>query len=305
MSSSLALDQLIAQLAVTHNGLVPTSPLYEAGHCREAIHARLNIASLAFVRRGVRAPASVTLTPERHALAAALVSTGSWVSHTSALAIHGATLRPQSLKAEVSSSAQLRLSRIRTHVSQHPGVANLGTHFDITVSQPWWAIVESAAVLSEDELAVAMDSLIQLKMVSLKRLQRAHDKAGWYRGRATVATLLDDRLNGHGMVRSFLEQDLSKVLKKYGLPQPVRNFRVVLPTGKKRELDAAWPELRTGLEAHSWQYHSNHGDFGRTMIRDRGLTAAGWRILPVVVADTRDPRALIEDLRPLLVSAVA
>jgi hypothetical protein len=51
------------------------------------------------------------------------------------------------LKAEVSSTAQLRLNRVRTHVSQHPGDANLGTHFDITVSQPRWAIVESAVAL--------------------------------------------------------------------------------------------------------------------------------------------------------------
>jgi hypothetical protein len=305
MSSSLALDQLISELARTYDGLVPTSRLYDAGHCREAIHSRVTIASLVHVRRGIRAPSSVELTPERHALAAALVSPNSWISHTSALAIHGATLRTQSVRAEISASTQLRLHRIRTHLTPHPGDANLGRHCEMFVSRPWWAIIESAAVLQEDELAVAMDSLIQSKLTSLKRLQRAHDEAGWYRGRTTISQLLHDRLNGHGLVRSFLEQDLAKVLKRANLPAPVRNHTIVLPNGKKREIDAAWPQFRCGLEAHSWEYHSNYGDYGRTMIRDRGLTSIGWRILPVVVSDTRNPQSLIEDLRPLLVCAVA
>jgi hypothetical protein len=302
MYSTLAIDRAIANLAARYDGLVPNELITSQGHCHEAINNRVAAGSLQHVRRGVRALAGVEVTTLRKALAAALVAPGSWVSHTSALAIHHATVKPISLLPEISHPKQLRLADVRLHRLSHPGNANIGSYFDIPVSRPWRAVVESAAVLEEDELAVAMDSLIQSKLTSLKRLQRAHDEAGWYRGRAAMSALLNDRLNGHGVVRSFLEQDLAKVLQRANIPAPVRNHTVVLPNGKKREIDAAWPHLRCGLEAHSWQYHSNHGDYGRTMIRDRGLTAAGWTILPVVVADTRDPTSLLADLRPLLIS---
>lgn len=301
MHEKLPLDRLIAELAAKYDGLIPTLDLYAAGHCREAVANRVAANSLAWVFPGVRRLGSIELTATRRAMAAALILPGAWVSHTSALAIHGATLKPPMIQAEISSPLQCCPSGVRAHRHRALLAMNRAFHHEIAVSRPWWAVIESAAVLSEDDLAVAMDSLFQLKMVSLKRLQRAHDEAGWYRGRPVVAQLLDDRINGQGLVRSFLEQDLSRLLKRQNLPAPVRNFQVRLPNGKKRVLDAAWPDVRVGLEAHSWQHHSNPTDWGRTMVRDRGLTAIGWTLLPVVVADTRDPTFLLNDLRGLLV----
>jgi hypothetical protein len=298
--ATLSLDRLIAELAARYDGLIPTTDLYDAGHCREAVANRVKVNSLGQVFPGVRRLGNIELTPTRRAMAAALVLPNSWVSHTSALAIHGATLRPTSIQAEISCPTQCRPRDVRAH--RHPVLrsANRGFHHEIAVSRPWWAVIESASVLGDDDLAVAMDSLIQSKMASLKRLQSAHEEARWYRGRATVTQLLDDRVNGQGIVRSFLEQDLSRLLKRQKLRPPIRNFEVRLADGKKRVIDTAWPEVRVGLEAQSWKHHSNSTDWGRTMVRDRRLTAIGWTILPVVVADTRDPTSLLDDLRPLL-----
>ncbi len=303
MSSSLSIDKLLGELAARYDGLIPTAAVRAAGHSQAALARRIDIDTLVRVRSGVVARAGTELTPIRRAMASAMVSADSWLSHTTALKIHGATMRSGAVHAEISSPHQLRLCGVRTHRSSPPGIANLGSHFDVPIARPWWAIVESASVLNDDDLAVAMDSLIQLKLLSLKRLQQAHDKAGWYRGRAILDQLLHDRLNGYGMVRSFFEQDLSKLLVRHGLPMPIRNYRLELPNGTKREIDAAWPDVRVGAEAHSWQYHSNTSDWGRTMVRDRGLTASGWTIVPVVVADIRNPASLLNDLRSLLVTA--
>ncbi len=299
MTPNLALDRLIAELAARYDGLVPTSELYAAGHCREAIGNRMKANTLAGVAVGVRRLGNVELTPARRAMAAALVLPDSWVSHTSALAVFGATQKANSLKSEISSPHHYRPPGIRAHRRAIPSKANLRSYFEIPVSQPWWAVIESASVLNENELAVAMDSLFQSKSISWKRLQRAHDEAGKYRGRPMLAYLLNERLNGQGIVRSFLEQDLSRLLKQHLLPTPVRNFEVILPNARKRVLDVAWPAVRCGLEAQSWKHHSNPSDWGRTMVRDRGLTVIGWSILPVVVADTRDPTSLIAGLHEL------
>ncbi len=304
-SSSLHIDQLLHQLAAAHDGLIPTDAIVAAGHSREALARRVKINALLWVRRGVRATVGTQLTPTRHAMAAALLNPGSWVSHTAALDVYGATLKPSSLRAEISGPDQQRLANVHTHQTDGPGQANLGCRFGVSISQPWWAIVEASAVLPEDLLAVAMDSLVQSKLTSLARLQRAHEEAGRYRGRPLLARLLDDRLNGQGLVNGFLEQDLDRALRKCGLPVPVRNFTVRLPNGKIRVIDRAWPNVKLGVEAHSWQYHSNTTDWGRTMIRDRELTSIGWTMFPVVVADVRDPTSLLVALKPLLDSAVA
>jgi hypothetical protein len=158
---------------------------------------------------------------------------------------------------------------------------------------------------SADELAVAMDSVVQAKHASFKRIQRTMDMAGPFAGRLMLAELLNDRLNGEGLVRSFLERDLEKLLKRAKLPPAVRNFAVRLPSGKKRVLDVAWPNVRRCLEADSWQYHSSPSLWGGTRIKDRELTVAGWSVIPVVVADTRDPSSLVAQLRTLFSNETA
>jgi hypothetical protein len=295
----LRIDRLIAELGARHNGLVPTAALYSAGHCHEAVRNRLDAKLLNPVLLGVHSLSNVTITPEIRALAAALVSPNSWVSHTSALALHGATLRSSQRVAEISSPHQYRQPQVRAHRHPLQSTVNVGYLWDIAVSRPWWAVIESAAVLPEDDLAVAMDSLLQLKLTSLARLERAHLQTGWYRGSRTLARLINDRVNGAGLVRSFLEQDLSRLLKRQQLPQPIRNFELRLPDGRRRIIDSAWPERRIGLEAHSWKHHSNPSQWGSTMTRDRRLSSLGWTMLPVVVADTREPTALLADLRRL------
>ncbi len=172
--------------------------------------------------------------------------------------------------------------------------------FGVNFSQPWRAIVESAAVLDADELAVAMDSLVQTRLASFQRILRCAHAQGSFHGRRPLMDLLEQRLKGQGIVRSFLEQDLDKVVKQARLPRPTRNFRVTLPNGRRRFIDTGWPEQRVGLEAHSWKYHSNPTDWGATMIRDRELTVAGWTMLPVVAADTKNPETLVDQLRVLL-----
>jgi very-short-patch-repair endonuclease len=161
-------------------------------------------------------------------------------------------------------------------------------------------VIESAASLPERNLATSMDFLIQHRRLTLERLQKAIDAYGWFQGRAVLRHLVNDRMNGAGIVRSFLEFDLDKVLKRNQLPLGIRNYKIKLPNGSSRFFDPAWQDLRAAVEAHSWQHHSNTTDWGNTITRDRQLTAFGWTVLPVVVADVRDPTNLIADLRTVL-----
>jgi hypothetical protein len=300
--SSQRIDQLIVHYASRHDGLVPLAPLYAARVDSQSITRRTQAGLLLPVSRGVRRVAQTDLTPLRRSIAAVLVTHDSWVSHTAALDAYGAVLKPRAIEAHVSSPTQIRIAGVRSHRTPTglSGADRL-VMFGVSFSQPWQAVVESAAVLDADQLAVAMDSLMHARLASVERILRCAEGHKAFHGRNVLIDLLEQRRNGQGMVRSFLEQDLDTVLRRARLPLPTRNFRVTLPNGRRRFIDTGWPEQRVGLEAHSWKHHSNPTDWGATMIRDRELTVAGWTMLSVVVADTRKPETLIQQLREVLI----
>jgi len=53
-------------------------------------------------------------------------------------------------------------------------------------------------------------------------------------------------------------------------------------------LDGAYTEVLLGIEADSYRHHSSRTDWSRDRVRNRALTAVGWRILPVTWDDLVD-----------------
>lgn len=88
---------------------------------------------------------------------------------------------------------------------------------------------------------------------------------------------------------SAFERRLLALLATAGLPLPVAQFEVRLPGGGEARLDFAYPAHRLAVEADSYRYHSSKRDWARDHTRNRALTAAGWRILPVTWDDLDSP----------------
>jgi very-short-patch-repair endonuclease len=293
----LPLDLAIAALADQHDGLVPVAALRSANYSADAIADRVARQLLASPRRGIRIRSGVQLDVARQALAAALTLQDSWISHTTALTIHGLDLSTYGV--HLSAPTQHRLVDVQMHRHQMPLKTDLGWYEGVRISTATRAVLESAAILDLRSLEVAMDWALHNRRTSIDRLASTAEHVGWFRGRTDYLKLIDDRRNGRGQVRSFLEVDIDRVLRKAGIPLPTRNFSVTLPTGR-RIIDAAWPVHRLGLEANSWEHHSRPSDWANTQTRQRELTAAGWTILPVVSSDVRRPAALLNQIRVLL-----
>ncbi len=307
------IDTRIAALAARYDGLVPIAPLISDGHSHRSLKARVDHGLLTSVCRGVLRLASTPPTAPRRAVAVALVVPGTWISHTTALDLHGITIStPRKLRndnhnrvrpddpalhpAHVSNPNRIRLGIAISHMCPMPTRPDLVLRNGVLISRPWLALVEAASVVDERTLAVLLDASVQQGLTTPARVADALARHRRSRGSRPLAQLLDERLNGAGLLRSFFEHDLDRLVRRAGFPPPIRNYSVTLAGGIRRVLDLAWPTLRVALEADSWQYHSRTGDWGRTRIRDRELTAAGWIILPVVVADIREPAALLSDL---------
>ncbi len=296
-TSDASVDSRIAALAAKHDGLVPIAPLISSGHSYRSLKARVDHGLLTWVCRGVLRLASVPPTAPRRAHAVALVVPGTWISHTTALELHGVTIDGPPQPPHVSSTSRIRLGVATCHESPMPSRSNLVLRNDILISRPWLALVEAAAVVDERTLALLLDTAIQQGLVTPARTADTLAQQTRIRGSRALERLLDERLNGAGLVKSFFEHDLDRLLRRAGFPPPVRNYPVLLPGRRRRVLDLAWPDIKVALEADSWRHHSSTDDWGRTRTRDRELTALGWIIVPVVFADIRHPQALMQAIR--------
>ncbi|MGH9036422.1 MAG: hypothetical protein ACRD0O_11720 [Acidimicrobiia bacterium] len=72
---------------------------------------------------------------------------------------------------------------------------------------------------------------------------------------------------------SVLEDDFLALVRRHGLPEPVRQFPVA---GGAFRLDFAWPEAMVTFETHGWRHHSAPGDRRRDRAKRRAAEAEGW-----------------------------
>ena len=92
----------------------------------------------------------------------------------------------------------------------------------------------------------------------------------------------------------MFERRLLTALRAAGLPRPRPQFVVILPGGRRAVLDYAYPDWLLALEADSYRHHSSRTDWVDDRVRNRWLTAMGWRVLPVTWDDLTEPGEIID-----------
>ena len=78
--------------------------------------------------------------------------------------------------------------------------------------------------------------------------------------------------------QSGLELDFVAMIEQIGLPTPLRQLPLTLPSGETIHLDLAWPDVRLAIEpGHSWWHGGDlrqHAD----QARDRACALVGWHV---------------------------
>jgi very-short-patch-repair endonuclease len=132
----------------------------------------------------------------------------------------------------------------------------------------------------------ALNDALFRKLVSLPNLVRFLKRAGG-RGRpgsARLRELLAPFLAGQAPTESSLEDDLVDVLRRYGLPEPVRQYPL-----RNHRLDGAYPALKVNLEADGGRWHDPVEDAER----DATCRALGWHVERFSSEDIRDRPAVV------------
>lgn len=100
------------------------------------------------------------------------------------------------------------------------------------------------------------------------------------------------------------EVEFLRLLRRAGIPRPVRQFQLRLPDGRSAFLDFAWPDLKFGMEYDGYDTHGGRLAHAADLERQNAIVGLGWTLLrysgrrvrrnPVAVA--REVEAAIERL---------
>ena len=207
------------------------------------------------------------------------------LSHLSALAAAG-HLAPPAGPVHVTVPAD-RNPRGRPGVIAHRTTGVLGPTEGWTPSRlpvarslvdAWgWAHTPRRNTRATQERPVVRQLVIELvrrRDVRVRQLRLESARQPVHGGRLALRELLD---LVEGGCQSELEiHGVTHVLRIPGIPAPVQQHRVVLPSGRYVDLDAAYVRARVGVELDGAAYHSSREARERDMRKDTALATLNW-----------------------------
>lgn len=150
-------------------------------------------------------------------------------------------------------------------------------------------LVDYAAVAGRDAIEIALESALR-RGLSLARLYWRLDAAASM-GRPGIRNLravLAKRPAGIEPTESELETRFLQLIRRWGLPDPVRQF--VLRDGRRfvARIDLAYPEHRIAVELDGFSWHSSRTAFVNDRNRQNRLVLLGWTVLRFTWPDVVD-----------------
>ena len=149
------------------------------------------------------------------------------------------------------------------------------------------------AALPLPEAVAAVDALAhawRFDRAGLAAVAAAHPRA---RGLTQVRAVLDLM---EPLTESLPEGRLRVGLVQRGVPRPVAQYPVRLPSGRGARLDLAWPHPGPGRPPGALEYdgeeHRSLAHHGRDLDRGAGLDDLGWDVVRVTARQLADLDAL-------------
>lgn len=297
-------DGRIAVLAKAQYGLISHKQAQEAGLSKSAIHRRRSTGEWMAVVPGVYRLASAPITWHQRLLAACLrLGPTAVASHRAAAAL----LQLDGFKEEiVEISTRKRVRSLADSVIHFAGSLpphDVGSLDGVPVTAPARTLLDLGAVASKDVVELALEDALRKGLTTLARLRWELRQAGGKgrRGARVLRELLADRPPGTRTTDSALEVELFRLIKKAGLPLPIRQFVVTNGGAFVARPDFVYPQALLAIEADSYQHHSGRPNWDKDHTRHNKLTVLGWRVLRVTWEDLRErPETIIAAIKQAL-----
>jgi hypothetical protein len=288
-------DRLIAGLAERQHGVVSRAQLLQAGVGRHLIDYRVVAGRLHVVHHGIYSVGHGALAIDARWMAAVLAAgPGAVLSHRAAAAVW--QLRPFE-HLEVTVPTERRRPSIRVRRSHLPPDETT-TVRAIPVTTIPRTLLDLAAVLHPHQLERAVNEAEVRGLRDRLSLVDMVERYPTRPGIRTIKAIVELLERGTILTRSELESRFLAFIRRTGLPAPVLNAQLF-----GFECDCLWPEQRVIAELDGHATHGTRAAFERDRVRDRTLSANGWRTVRITWRQLQwEPDALATDLTRILAS---
>ncbi|MBI2170287.1 MAG: type IV toxin-antitoxin system AbiEi family antitoxin domain-containing protein [Actinobacteria bacterium] len=243
------MDALLAQIATTHHGLVTRAQLIAAGFTDTMIMTRISRGWLEVVHPGVYRVAGSPHTWEQRLLAAVLSVGDATASHRSAAALwklDGPFRDHVEVTTHLRSGACPDGAVVHRSTDLTPGYVT--ERAAIPVTDPVRTLVDLGAVVTQRVLDRALDHALARRLATYDDLLVMLDEVG-RRGRRGVGPLRKSLAGRSDAAESVLEAEFQRLIRRFGLPEPVYQFELYDEQGRfVGRIDAAYPDLRMAIE---------------------------------------------------------
>jgi hypothetical protein len=237
-----------------------------------------------------------------------LLRSGEVFSHATAASLHGLPLPEQPDSVHVlapPATTRARGRDVTGHVSSVAPPSVL--HHGLPVVAPAHVWCQLAAELTLYDLVVLGDAIVtgrrrgQVRDAPLATLGALHAAASGWRPRRGTANILAALPRIREGAESRKETHLRLMLMDGGLPEPVPNAPVTLPSGAVLHPDLSYPHLRIAFEYLGDIHRTARRRWQDDLRRRRELAAAGWYVVEVTADDLDSNRtAFLRGVRDVL-----
>ena len=175
-----------------------------------------------------------------------------------------------------------------------------------------WALL-AAELRHPYDLVAAADAIVRVERMPGSRSRllrpalatRADLEAAIPSGRRGVVALREALDRVRPGVASRMETWMRLTIVDAGLPEPVLDHDVYDALGRFLGcLDAAYPELRVGMEYEGDHHRTDERQWQRDIVKHDDLVRAGWRVIRVTRSQLlNEPRALVARIHEALRTA--
>ncbi|MDZ4827200.1 MAG: type IV toxin-antitoxin system AbiEi family antitoxin domain-containing protein [Actinomycetota bacterium] len=283
------LEKLIDGAAAPQLGLITYAQLDALGCSRKTIRTMVATRRLVEIRHHVYVVAGAPRTHDQTIMAAVLAAgKAAYGSHETAAAVLGLPLPGPALLEVTTLLARCpSLPGVCVHRSGRLDEDDVVTVRGIPVTNAARTIVELSSRLSVHELGRMTDSAVRQGLTTLAAISETSHILGKAPGRSVkkVRQMLARRIEGGEARESDLEDFVFDALRRFAIPLPVPQFRVVL-NGKQRRIDFCYVDEMLALEPMGFNFHGLRARFDDDAMRGNELVLAGYKVLVFTSAFT-------------------
>ncbi len=278
-------DVALSRCAATQHAVVHHRQAVELGMTPRQIQSRVAAGLLIPVHHAVYRLAGAPRSPEQALLASCLAAGPSAAaSHRSAAWLWRLRGFDDPHTEITVVAGQPALAATVVHRTRTLDRIDVSRRSRIPVTTPARTLLDLGAVAPTEVVESALEDALMRRLVGFVLLQSTIERLGGpgRNGSGVLRALVAERDPATAPTQSMLEDELMRVLRRGGLPEPVRQFKVGGVV-----LDWAYPHVKLGLEADSRIWHGGRLDVQRNSDKANVLVAHGWSVLHFSAADIR------------------